>query len=367
MTTRLKIRAVEHSDGASIAKLLAKTPMPGPVGISPSYGIPFWDSFEVEGRSPKGVVALTGDCLVGVGLITRRKVWLNGEVTEVGYLNSLRVAPEFRSGFAVAKGFDLLREIHHRELRLPVYLTSIMRGNDLAARTLMGKRAGLPEYRLLSSYKTFALPTWQWRPSTGRLTILSGAEAGLDAVLHCLATFGRNKDLFPVIEAEDILGEQNGLRGLDLDSFHVAYRSGEPVGTAAVWDQSSFKKYCITGYKGMLKPVETLSKLLTKACGRGIIPHAGTALGPVYLACPAIKDNDPLVFRALLNASLARAKVLKKNWLLAGLFADDTLVQAFHHKLKLTFDSDIYRVVWDDGEGAGNDLGSELYLEVGSL
>lgn len=364
---RLEFRAVESSDGERIGELLARIPMPGPIGVGSRYSTPFWDAFAGEGESPKGVVVLSEENLVGVGLITRRKLWVNGKVTEVGYLNSLCLAPEIRNGFAIARGFNLLRKIHQQELGLPIYITSIMRGNEMATKTLLGGRAGLPEYRLLSSYKTFALPTWNKKCSFGEGKVLLGSDAGMDAVLYCLETFGKQNDFSPVIEAEGIWGSNGLHRGPCLDNFLVAYSAGEPVGVAAVWDQSAFKKLCVVGYSGFMKPVEKVSNMMAKVTGCGIVPRSGATISPAYLSCLAIKDNDASIFSRLLGASLAHARHMKKNWLIAGFFTGDPLIQALRRKFKFTFDSDIFTVHWDSGASESINPDTGKYLDVGSL
>lgn len=363
----LEFREVESSDGERIGEFLAEIPTPGPIEVGSRYRPLFWDTFAGEGEFPKGVIVLSKGTLVGVGLITRRKLWVKGKVTEVGYLNSLCISPEFRNGFVIARGFNLLRKIHQHELGLPIYITSIMRGNKIASKTLLGGRAGLPEYRLLSSYKTFALPTWNKKCSLGGGKVLLGSDAGMDAVLYCLETFGKQNDLFPVIVAECILGNNGLLRGPCLDNFLVAYSAGEPVGVAAVWDQSTFKNLCVVGYNGFMKPVEQVSNMMARVTGRRIVPRSGATISPVYLSNLAIKDNDASIFSSLLDVSLAYARHRKNNWLIAGFFTGDPLIQALRRKFKFTFDSDIYTVHWDNGSSESINPDAGKYLDVGSL
>jgi hypothetical protein len=103
------------------------------------------------------VVVEAGGRVVGCGQRVKMERFVNGRLTPVAYLGTLRVDPATTSpGRVLRDGYGLLGELHRSDPR-PTF-TSIMDGNDAAIRLLTRPRRTLPRYEWLTNYLTAVLP-----------------------------------------------------------------------------------------------------------------------------------------------------------------------------------------------------------------
>lgn len=367
MERTLTVRLAQPADDAGIVELMSKVVMPGKIAMSYCYKPSFFSALEAEGHNVKVVVGEQAGIIVGVGTITTRKVYLQGNPIEIGYLASLRLTPELRGGPLLARGYHLFQELHRKELRLPFYLTSIMRSNSAIRSVLTSGKGGLPDYRFLAGYKTAVLPVLRkYAPQRG-FTMVRGDEAGIDAVFTCFERYGRKKNFFTVYEREDWLNSKGMLKGMRPEDFIVAFSGPVPVGVVALWDQSSYKKLVVRDFSGSMEISSGLAALIGKLTGRPILPVKNAPFAPVYLSCVAVKDNDSKVFSALLTEALNRMRERKKMLLVAGLFESDVWWSVINSYWHLPYYSDIYTVNWygDRSDAVGPE--SEKYLDAGSL
>ncbi|HEY9766315.1 MAG TPA: hypothetical protein V6C82_08110, partial [Chroococcales cyanobacterium] len=105
-------RLEDPCEDAGIRALLAGISMPGGVSLSFSHEPCFREAVEVEGKEPRAIVAENEGKIGGVALMAKKRSYLNGEEKEIGYLGSLRLAPEFRSSLVLARGYQLLHRLH---------------------------------------------------------------------------------------------------------------------------------------------------------------------------------------------------------------------------------------------------------------
>ena len=86
-----------------------------------------------------------------------------------------------------------------------------------------------------------------------------------------------------------------------------------------------------------------------------------------YGACALVRDDDPRVLTALLDAVLDAARARGAQWLAWGFFEDDPLGRYLNFKSHKTLRSRIYRVEWPGAGGAPDLDGRGLTMELGSL
>lgn len=365
--TDMGVRIARPGDDAAIAELLSRTVMPGAISISCQYENSFFTSLEIEGGNPRVVVGEQSGRVVGVGSITTRNVYLRGEPTEIGYLATLRLAPEARGSTLLARGYRILGEIHDQELRLPFSLTSIMKDNRQAIRVLTSGKAGLPRYNYVAGYKSAVIPVLRAYDLPRDIGIVRGDEAGPDALFHCIELYGGQKDFSPVYRREEWLAGTGMLKGLRPEDFLVAFRGAEPVGCVALWDHSPFRKLVVRGYSGAMKIAGMVDRSVGKITGAPLLPVPGRPFAPLYLSCVAVKDDDPVLFRAILAAALTRMRERKQRLLVAGFFEHErlgTVVDSFFH---VPMYSNIYTVSWNGSAEVLTETARERYIDVGSL
>lgn len=366
-SSSLIVREATSADDAQICAQMLRTAMPGQISLATSHDPSFFASIQVEGHDPRVVVAERDGQILGVGLIAARRVYLNGEPAEIGYISSLRTDPSIRSTTAMGRGNRLFKQLHDTHFHLPFYLGCILKDNIAAQRMFASGRAGLPESLEIGTLYTAAIPlTRRVRPRLpGGIEILRGSSAGPEAIIECLNRFGREKQFYPVYTVEDLLSEDGLLRGLGIDDFRVAVSGGRIVGLMACWDQLAYRRTVVAGYEGALRLAKPLLSPLARMLRLAPLPGPGDAIRSFTAACIAIEENDTGVFRALLHSILRDHHNTARTFLMVGLMEQDPLLPVARHYVHFPTRSTVYALQWGGVETTMD--GRVPYLELGSL
>ena len=358
----LTLRLATRADDAQIRAVLRRNVMPGAMELAFAHEPSFFDAIEVEGSDPQVVVGEQDGQLVGAGLVTLRRVYLNGEASDVGYLSSLRADPAIRGTIALARGYRFYRHLHEAQRRVQFYLSTIMEDNSTARELLTSGRAGLPSYHEIGRYHTMVIPLPRWgklRLPAG-LSIVAGSTVGAGEIAAFLQETGKSRQYYPLYTAEDIQSPTGLLRGLALDDFAIALAGDRILGVLAAWNQLPFRQHLVTGYQGWLRRTRPLLG--------GLLPPPGESVQSLLAACIAIHDDDPAVFRVLLRHLLHTHAGGAPRFLFIGLASDDPLLPVAKEPWHLTLHSRLYTVAWGDACTALQAIdGRTPYLELGSL
>ncbi len=358
----MRFQQAEAAHEPDLRRLMADDPMPGAFRLAYTREPDFSHALDVQGTSTQVIAALEDGKVVGMGVRAILPVHVNGAVREVGYLGGLRSLTSARRGLGLARGFQFLRKLHE-DGRVPGYLTTILEDNVHALAMLQSGRAGLPRYVDLGRYTTFALfPNRFHRAHPSDCRILRCPEVPLGDVLAFLRAETGRRPFSPAI------GESLGgpwYRDFREEDLRIATRGQTIVGVAGVWDQSAFKQVRVAGYApwlGLARPMVNAALRLT---GYPTLPPAGGSLQPRTLAFTTVKDDDPQVFRALLEAALEAMPTL----LLVGLHEKDPLRAGLRGLRAVPYHARLCWVCWDDGIEAFRsfDLTEAPYLELARL
>ncbi|HBN09469.1 MAG TPA: hypothetical protein DD435_12740 [Cyanobacteria bacterium UBA8530] len=350
--------------------MLAGISMPGGVSLSFSHEPCFREAIEVEGRDARAIVAENEGELGGVALMAKKNCYLNGKEKAVGYLSSLRLAPDFRSSLVLARGYQVLHKLHREQLsRPPFYLTTIMADNEKAKEILTSGRAGLPNYHFLSGYQTLLIPLVHHRFSLPEgVLIVKGEVVKAEQIVEALNRLGQGRQFFPVYQKEDIEKDSGLLRGLDEKDFYLAIEKDRIVGVLACWDQLAFRQNVVKEYSLRMKLVKKLFDALAVFTRMEPLPRIGEAFKSLSAACVAVEDDRKDVFRALLRYSINDRVGKGKTFLYVGFSERDPLLVVAAECLHATLRSLIYAVEWGEGKKELDALDSRVpYLELGSL
>ncbi len=341
--------------------------MPGGISFAFTHEPSFFDAIEVEGHGARVIVGEVGGLVKGVGLMARRRVYLNGRPQEIGYLSSLRIDSDMRGSTGLARGYRFLRRLHEQERGVPCYLTTIMEDNVPARTLLTSGRAGLPRYHEIGTYLTMCIPLVPVRARRGGIQVVPAAGLGLEAaqIAGLLSSWGPARQLYPVYTQQDIESSSGILRGLSVGDFFVAVDSGQPCGVAALWDQMSFRQNVVTGYSPALRLARPFANAVGGMFGLTLLPAPGTAVAGLMVACLATRDNDPDVTRALLIRLIEEGRGRRKSYMFVGFAEHDPRAPAAATFPQITLRSRAYLVTWD-GPAPALD-GRPFYLEAGSL
>ncbi len=357
--SRFRFELAGPADDAALRALLRENPMEGGrlrVGFErePSFfGAARVGSEDVQ----VGVAREAGGAIVGLGTRALRRAWVNGDLSaRVGYLGDLRLAPAFRGGTLVARGYRFLRELH-RDGRADVYHTVVFADNAPALATLAaaGGRAGLPVYEDLGRLCCPGLRLHGRGPRGGPdpadVTVGRGRPEELPEIMACLNRFGARRQFAPVHAAADFAAGAGRWPGFGAGDFFVARRGGTVVGVAGAWDQRAFKQTRVHALGGSLRWLAPLANALRPLAPRRVppFPRPGETLPFLYASFLGVDGDDPAVLRALLRAMRRAFAGGAFLYLLVGLHERDPLLPALAGFAQFPFVGRLFRVRLDDG------------------
>src|SRR6266487_3858729 len=106
----VRFEIATHAHDAQIRRLLRETPMAGDISVTMEREPNYFAAAEMDGSEHRAIVALHNDRVIGVGGVSVRLRFVNGEPVRVGYLSGLRLAERFRGqALIVRRGYALLR------------------------------------------------------------------------------------------------------------------------------------------------------------------------------------------------------------------------------------------------------------------
>jgi hypothetical protein len=293
---------------------------------------------------------------------------------EVGYLSGLRIDPQYRSIGLLARGYQLLAQLH-RQRPLAFYLTTIAQQNVAALRLLTSGRAGLPTYRRVDDYLSVAIPIPRRRASGRRrqadrqgLEIRSADPRQLDEILEFWRRWGSERQFFPAYDRCAFDAATGVLRGLPLEDLLVARRDGRIVGTLGLWDQLSFRRVVICGYQGPLARWRRWYNLWSRVRGYHELPDTGRPLRTLFAATPVVERHDPNCLCVLLQRLKEMACDRGASHLMIGLSRQDPLSAVLRSIRAIAYRTHLFCVDWDrDGAALPRLDGRPCYLELGGL
>src|SRR5262249_31945621 len=97
--SRFRFDLATPADDAELRRVLAARPMPGGIGVGFRRDPSWFAAAVVDGHFRQVVVCRDDERgrMVGFGCRSVRRLYVNGAGTDVGYLSSLRVLPEYRN------------------------------------------------------------------------------------------------------------------------------------------------------------------------------------------------------------------------------------------------------------------------------
>lgn len=253
---------------------------------------------------------------VGMCEWSARESFVDGNACLLGYLGSLRIAPRYRHRLRVLRGgFEAVRRLLHHQQATPYTLTAIGAENHDALRLLGANLPGMPTYRRLEEFSTFALRPRQTSPQAG---VERAGPDDLSAIAVCLTRSYRQYQFAPVWSARD-LADPKRCPGLRPEDFLIVRRGPGIAACVALWDQSAFKQTIVSGYSSRVGWARPLINLAAPLTGMPRLPAAGEPLRQVYLSHLAVGRDDAELFHLLIGAALTEAHRRRLALALVGL------------------------------------------------
>jgi hypothetical protein len=356
-----------REDEADIRRLFRTNSVPGHVTVTYEREPDFFLGCGVTGHSYQVAVARhepTGE-LAGVVCRTKRRVWIDGQEVEVGYLSGGRVDGRFRGRWLVSRGLRFLGDLDATDT-VPVYLATITGENREAHALLVEKpRPGVPRFEEVGRLYSAVIPIRARllnRDQTN--SVRSAVPEDLPRIVSFLNEYGRKRQYSQVYSEEVFRG--SATLGFRVEDFVVFERGGELSGVMGLWDQSAYKQTVVRGYSRELRWTRPLYDAAARLTRRHTLPAPGEPLRSAYAAFLCVADDDRFVFRALLRRIYELAAKRGHAFLVAGLTVNNSLLAEVRRYAHVPYHSTLYTVSWRGGLYATLD-GRIPHVEVATL
>ena len=350
---RFDIRLAEAADDVEIRRLLREHALPGDVTLTLEREPDGAIACAIEGDVHQTMVARepVSGRIAGVAGRAERAVFVNGQVTRLGYLGQLRTnARGHRVASLLDEGFTFCRALHGRG-DVSAYLTAIVEDNHAARRVLCGLRSrDAPAFERVGTLVTLAIARGHRRPLPNRkdIEIRRGSIELLDDIVACLNRNGARHQFAPVWTVDDLLSTSR-TPGLAPDDFLVAVQGRRIVACAALWDQRGFKQVVIRGYPLQLARWRRVINVAGPLFGIPALPQIGSPLEFVYLSHVAVDDDRTEVIAALVAEARRQLPAGVSHMVTAFAESSPLLAVASEVAPHRTYRSVLYLAYWPDG------------------
>jgi hypothetical protein len=351
--SRLAFALAKPPDDAQLRRRMAEDWMEGRMAISFRREPSYFAGCRLQGEQAQVITCTdrsTGQ-IVGMGSRLVTTLNLNGRPQRVGYLADLRLQRAFRRGTVLARGYRFLGDLHKAD-PLPFYLTIIFGDNKAALQSLVGARAGLPQYRPLGRMLTPALQLDFARPALD-IEGVRFERATLAAWPETLAFLRREaaaKQFSPAF-ADGDFAVDGRYGGLSPGDFFVARGAGRVLGCLAAWDQSAVRQTHIERYAQPLRALRPLLNAAAFISPLKPLPPPGGKVPYLYISCVAVQGNDVQLFRALLRFTYNQLRRGHWHYAIAGLHEHDPLAQVLCEYRRIEAAGELFIVHYpDDGD-----------------
>ena len=367
---KFDFRIADSGDDPDIRRLLSRTPMPGRVTVAFHRDPDYFLGTTVMGDNCRVYIARSGEtgelALIGCFAVSDR--FLSGKRVPVAYIGQLRVGREFRGYMLPAAGRAFLEKTLKPED--PDICCAVISRENITARSIFTGSTGrhFPVLREIDTICTCAVPLGRARKTAGRgISIEEGSAGVLPEIVDFFHTWGSRKEFFPVYTEEDFLKGVR-TRGFDPNNFRIARSGREILGVAGLWDQSGFKQSVLCAYGGMLKAARPVYNLFSPLLGRPVLPEPGSYIDEVYASFICVRDNDPDIFRVLLNSIYSLARAEGHAWLLVGLASRDPLLEPVKSYPHILYTAGLYGFSFSGTSASLETMSGGIpYIEIAAL
>lgn len=343
----IKMDVSMTADDQDLREVIENNFLEGDIRVSFARHPNFFHSVDILGFKNDVMVARNNDGrVVGYGIRSLKKVFVNGESRDIGYLSGLRLNQKFRGGLGLARAYQFFKKLH-QDGAVPFYFTTIVKENLEAISILTSQKGRLPAYESLGAYNTYAVHLPIKVIGTGKARIRTAESCDLEAIAKFVNSMNVQKQFSPVYD-KDFADCPIKYRGLRKEDIYVAWENGEIIGVAAKWDQKAFKQNIIVGYSRKMQFYRFFFNLYARCWRISPLPKIGCQLNSFYLSFLAIKNNDETVFRSLIERISQDNLGKGYMYFLIGLSPDDPLATIIGKLTHTLYEGIFFRVYWKE-------------------
>lgn len=368
--TQFSIELAKPSDDRSLGALVVESLPAAGVDIILRRNPSFLQGVRVQGPFTQvGVIRQreTGE-VVGCATRSIRSAYINGTAANLGYLAGLWLDKPYRRGTLLARGYRAFHQLH-RDRKALLYLAAIPEDDREVRELLTAGRGGLPRYDPWGTYHALVLRLGRTKPNPGGdVRVVRGSVDRMPEIEDCLNRNGRRRQFYPCYLGHEFLTEAPHLRDFRVEDFYLAIRSGRVVGVAGRWDQGQFRQVEISGYHGPSRFFRPAYNLAARLAAWAPMPPPAVALKSVFLSFIAVDEDDPDVFRAILESVHSDAIADGYACLLVGFHERDPLLPIAASYPHFLHRSRLHVVYWEDGAEYRDSLDDRIpYLEFATM
>ncbi len=307
MNTSLPIRLATPQDNTALLKLFSSVPMQGSLSLSTERSPDFFQLFNIQQAKTECWIYEVDHEILGMGSLSVRPGWINGEPQTVAYLGDLRVAPDPRIRGALSQfyshilsDFSQRHQCHHFYTGIPPPLT-----NACALRALTHRpnhRLLQPHYDLLRRYDAIQINlTRLIDASRMPFSIHTATESDIPEITEFLHQSHKPRPFGYRFDLSEFSHRLSSWPNFSLSQTYLARSpSGSLVGTTTTWDAAPLKRYRVLAYHSQMRLIKEVYNLGARLLRYPPLPSPGNCFSYLYLANLAIHNQDPRILRALL-------------------------------------------------------------------
>lgn len=311
----MQVDLATPQDNPELLRILRDNPVAGSISVSFQREPNFFKASK-SGSLRHFVIVIRDEKLgriAGFGEVSVRRVYVNGEAVEAGYLSQLRLDWPYRGkGHKISAALKFVRALHERGIA-SVYFSTIVTGNHAAKRFLEAPHPGCPQFLPAQELVSYLIPTRTSRSLDGVRPQIGGSP---QKIAECLRYHSKQLQYASAWSAEE-LANADFCPGLRNDDFLVVHDRSGITACAAVWDQSSYKQCVIDGYSTALRFLRPWINAASPLSRVPKLPPAGRQLPFSYLSHLAVNHHKPDQFIALVVSACALARERKGSDYLA--------------------------------------------------
>lgn len=334
------VRLAGPEDNDALLRLMREIPMGGAVGLAQDRSPDFFASsrMHLPGFAETGIAIdeTTGEA-VGCGTYVMREAWWpDGERRPVGYLCDLRVRPSHRGARIVPAwgrgAYERARDRHDTH----VFLTSFVATNPRMRGLATSRRAA-------RSFQPVSLPMCGYsmvnvqvagRPRAPALDVRQAEGSDIEALVGFLSQRQRARAFGYVFDRKLLETRLAHWAGLALTHFLIAFDTrGELVGCCAPWDASGVRRNLVTRWSAPLAAYRAAFNLVAPLARAQPLPAQGKPFRFSTLSHLEVRDDDPRVMRALLDAALREAHARRLHFVGAMVVDGSPMERAFRGRI----------------------------------
>ena len=345
--TKFSINIAKKSDDDNLRTVLRKTVMRGDMSLTFETEPSFFKAISIIGEKQTVLVIrdIEKNIIVGFAIRSIKRVFINEKMTNVGYLSTVRILPEYRGRRLLYLGIKKLNNILEKSSE-KINFTTIIKDNFYAQKVISNSRAGMPNYMNVGINKTFAIKPSKKNRYKGlkKINIKRGINGfNIEEIVSFINENGKKKDFFPVFTKKNI--EDFSKLNFNLNNIYIAYFRNEILGFVGCWDQTEFKQTLVKGLSLKNKLLRYVNNyFLSHIIDTPAIPNLDTYIKAFFLNYIVIKDNNIDIFSQMLDA-ISNDYVSKNyNYFLIGLDQNDPLCNSIKNFRSFNYDAIVYLV-----------------------